>query len=957
MIHKLIILTGLLLAAPLLVGQSCISQDSNQNEEERVVPEEQQAVPKASSLVTPTFSLDGGVFTVSLRVTIDCWYCSSYGYTIRYTTDGSMPSQTNGTVIESGSAVNITSTTTLKASAYKSGMIDSEVASATFTKISVGPALTLDLGDGVTLEMVQIPADTFQMGDLSGIGHDDERPVHTVTISQGFYMGKFEVTQAQWRAIMGTNPSEFTGNDLPVEQVSWNYCQTFCQKVSARTGRSIRLPTEAEWEYACRAGTKTDYYYGNYIWQRGDYAWYSGNSNDMTHPVGLKYPNAWGLYDMTGNVWEWCNDWYGDYSGDPQTDPTGPSTGDYRVYRGGGWNSDSEPAFLHEPSDCRAAKRIDTWVYRPNEQSSRIGLRLVTGSIIDANGTVGADGVYAFDTSGAVTDGEELPVFGNEDTIRQSVTLPAGTTSAMDMSFYRPDGVRWSAPSPTSLARDGGTRFEQVVPVQSLPCTGVWTTVVTLNGKVIGGSEFRVDRTLNQSSDILVVNADRDSPLLAVGSDASGRVRYYLGTRMTDGTPDSIKTVFEVPKSGQYTAYHFDDNRNFVGLSMAGGSFLTWTSTGGGTYRVTAGRQGQVEWTRDIVPSGGASNSAPGSFEGGSIDDSVNKLYYISMKDAAGFSSSQHGAAVAELMSLLGSPDAQGAGTLPVYVRTLNTLVQRDASGNPSFSYVVPDHGLGSPYAATDFGRVGDELMELSRSFSASVAGGVLEVAFGSNLLTAAPSEAVLGFLKKLVVDNAVDAGANVAVEYAAGRLIGRFGREIGWDAKQIDAAVASTMNIVDKAKTGAEIGAALNNMVNAVGQILGSSKPSSAAQGESASRAIGEGVTQTVKSTFRGSSNTVGSSMPQVGRCESIRKRLAEARQRREQCSDDWNICVDQCIWADRGDCGGSGTDPRPGIECDRQEQECIDQCDGTWDGCAPDTNAIQQELDACEAMYGPNE
>ena len=176
------------------------------------------------------------------------------------------------------------------------------------------------------------------MGSPDRQGNDDEHPQHGVAISRPFYLSKYEVTQAQWRAIMGTNPSHFKGDNRPVEQVSWYDCQTFCQQVSTTTGRSAHLPTEAQWEYACRAGTSTQYYFGDDESQLGQYAWTMDNSGSQTHDVGGRVPNAWGLYDMLGNVWEWCEDWAGAYSAGSQTDPTGPSSGTYRVLRGDTWD-------------------------------------------------------------------------------------------------------------------------------------------------------------------------------------------------------------------------------------------------------------------------------------------------------------------------------------------------------------------------------------------------------------------------------------------------------------------------------------------------------------------------------------------------------------------------------------------------------------------------------------------
>ena len=174
---------------------------------------------------------------------------------------------------------------------------------------------------------------SFEMGSTA---NDDEKPVHTVKISQGFLMGKYEVTRGQWEGVMGNNPRSFIkcGKDCPVEDVSWDDAKEFIAKLNAKNdGFVYSLPSEAQWEYAARAGTMGDYY-GNL----DDIAWYGNNSGSTMHPVGKKQPNAFGLYDMSGNVWEWCEDWYGIYSGGNQTDPKGASSGEYRVFRGGGSN-------------------------------------------------------------------------------------------------------------------------------------------------------------------------------------------------------------------------------------------------------------------------------------------------------------------------------------------------------------------------------------------------------------------------------------------------------------------------------------------------------------------------------------------------------------------------------------------------------------------------------------------
>ncbi len=208
--------------------------------------------------------------------------------------------------------------------------------------------------------MVFVAGGTFQMG--SSRGDSDEKPIHTVTVSS-FYMDKTEVTQAEYRKVMGKNPSNFSGcDDCPVENVSWNDANAYAQKVGKR------LPTEAEWEYAARGGNKSKGYTysgGNNLDAVG---WYNDNSGSKTHPVAQKQPNELGLYDMSGNVWEWCSDWYdkGYYSRSPQNDPQGPNSGIYRVLRSGGWGNGG--------SSCRVANRSRL---RPVSWSNACGFRLV----------------------------------------------------------------------------------------------------------------------------------------------------------------------------------------------------------------------------------------------------------------------------------------------------------------------------------------------------------------------------------------------------------------------------------------------------------------------------------------------------------------------------------------------------------------------------------------------------
>ena len=231
-----------------------------------------------------------------------------------------------------------------------------------------GNVITIPVKDGVNIEMVKVEAGSFDMGATPEMQNpdEDEKPVHRVTLTNNYYIGKYEVTQALWQAVMGSNPSHFKGDDLPVEQVSWNDCQDFISKLNAMTGKRFRLPTESEWEYAARGGNKSRGYQYSGSYNIDDVAWYSDNSGSKTHAVGTKEPNELGIYDMTGNVWEWCQDWYGSYSGSPQTNPTGAVSGSFRVGRGGSW--------IYSASECRSSYRN---YGTPGDRYGFLGLRLV----------------------------------------------------------------------------------------------------------------------------------------------------------------------------------------------------------------------------------------------------------------------------------------------------------------------------------------------------------------------------------------------------------------------------------------------------------------------------------------------------------------------------------------------------------------------------------------------------
>ena len=229
--------------------------------------------------------------------------------------------------------------------------------------------MELALPGGESMRFRWCPSGTFMMGSPSTEeGRAKDEVLHRVSLTKGFWLGETPVTQKQWKSVMGGNPSQCVGEELPVENVSWQDCMNFIKKVNERQGCSMRLPTEAEWEYACRAGTKGPYGGTGVLDEMG---WYNGCVEGETrrikssHTVGMKKPNAWGLCDMHGNVWEWCSDWYGDYQTEPATDPVGPASGRVRIRRGGSWQD--------EASVCRSAYRF---VFSPTSRHSLLGFRV-----------------------------------------------------------------------------------------------------------------------------------------------------------------------------------------------------------------------------------------------------------------------------------------------------------------------------------------------------------------------------------------------------------------------------------------------------------------------------------------------------------------------------------------------------------------------------------------------------
>jgi len=235
----------------------------------------------------------------------------------------------------------------------------------------------MEVTNSIGMKLRLIPAGEFMMGS-PGDGFGETQ--HRVSITKPFYLGVTEVTQEQYQKVMGKNPSKFKGPQNPVENVSWRDAVEFCGKLSAMpaekaAGHVYRLPTEAEWEYACRAGTTTAYSFGDDASRLGDYGWFDGNSDTSTHPVGEKKPNDWGLYDMHGGVYELCQDRYGPYPSGSATNPTGATSGSYRVRRGGGWS--------YYARICRSASRSKN---TPGYRFSDLGFRVLRSSIGGAAG-------------------------------------------------------------------------------------------------------------------------------------------------------------------------------------------------------------------------------------------------------------------------------------------------------------------------------------------------------------------------------------------------------------------------------------------------------------------------------------------------------------------------------------------------------------------------------------------
>ena len=328
-----------------------------------------------------------------------------------------------GVLISTSSAVLASSAPIIKTQPKSQTVNEGD--SVTFTVVAEGGSggntdFSTPLSNSVNLDMVWIEPGTFMMGSPEseeGRGYDETQ--HQVTLTKGFWMGKYEITQAQYKAITGNDPSGFTGANLPVEQVSWDDAMEFCKKLTAKeqaaghlpSGYEYTLPTEAQWEYACRAGTTGAYNVNGAV--LSDLAWSAENSDGTTHSVGQKKPNAWGLYDMHGNVWEWCLDWYGDYSTAAVIDPTGSNTGGAHIIRSGDWTLGGGGYFRS------AGYR---WYYESSYTHSTIGLRVVLVSV-SAQASAAADTLtYQWYKDGVVISGAT----GSSYTIKSVKTSDAG---------------------------------------------------------------------------------------------------------------------------------------------------------------------------------------------------------------------------------------------------------------------------------------------------------------------------------------------------------------------------------------------------------------------------------------------------------------------------------------------------------------------------------------------------
>jgi formylglycine-generating enzyme required for sulfatase activity len=354
-------------------------------------------VPTTTTTYTLTATNSAGSVTSTTTVAVNKPYIASFtanpttinpgqSSTLSWSVTGATSlsiDQGVGVVTGTSTTVSPTATTTYTLTATNGAGTDSALVAVTLKDPN-----SFTLPGGITLEMVPIPAGTFNMGSVNTLDNSDAQPVHSVTISRSFLMGKYKITQQQYNAIMGSNPSHNVGDTFPVEQVHWtdiNQAGGFLDMLNTMTSRDrpsglvFRLPTEAEWEYACRAGSTTEFYFGNDQSMAGNYAWYSSNSSGHTHAVGQKLPNALGLYDMVGDVFEWCHDWYGPYTSSSQTDPVGPtsSSNQTRVVRSSPYFTD----YYMGVDACRSAVRTSNGItiFTEKLNANGVGFRVVLG--------------------------------------------------------------------------------------------------------------------------------------------------------------------------------------------------------------------------------------------------------------------------------------------------------------------------------------------------------------------------------------------------------------------------------------------------------------------------------------------------------------------------------------------------------------------------------------------------
>ena len=304
-------------------------KDNVFNEMKFEITNEEWTISETTATLTADYSWSGKVVSIVMEVSEDGGFANAKSF--------------EATV--SGNSLTVTATGLKAGTTYyyrlrlntENGKVES--GTRTFETNNPNNPNTLTV-NGVSFDMVYVEGGSFDMGATSEQGSDaysEEYPVHSVTLSD-YYIGKCEVTQELWEAVMGSNPSHFKGAQNPVERVSWNDCQEFVSRLNSLTGRTFRLPTEAEWEYAARGGNKSSHYKYSGSGNIGYVAWYYKNSGSTTHAVETQTANELGIYDMSGNVCEWCSDWYGGYSAGAQTNPQGPSSGSARVLRGGSWS-------------------------------------------------------------------------------------------------------------------------------------------------------------------------------------------------------------------------------------------------------------------------------------------------------------------------------------------------------------------------------------------------------------------------------------------------------------------------------------------------------------------------------------------------------------------------------------------------------------------------------------------